>query len=47
MLLDKMIKYASSLGMDPNKLLDMTVFEAIEEIDKIKSMWKELIGGAK
>lgn len=38
----KIIKYASSLGLDADELMEMTVFDAILKIEDTKSMWKEM-----
>jgi hypothetical protein len=38
----KIIRYAEHLGLDSNKIMDMTVAEAILEIEDTKQMWKEI-----
>lgn len=42
MIFSRILKYAESLGMDSDKLLGMTVAEAILEIEDTKAMWKEI-----
>jgi len=42
-ILDKLVKYATKMGMDEKELLGMTVTEAIEAIEDIQLMWKALI----
>lgn len=41
-MLHKLIKYAKSLGIDPEELMNMTVFEAMMKVQEIQDMWKEL-----
>lgn len=38
----KIIRYAEHLGLDSNKIMEMTVAEAILEIEDTKQMWKEI-----
>jgi hypothetical protein len=38
----KMVRYAEHLGIDSDKLMDMSVAEAILEIEDTKEMWKEI-----
>jgi hypothetical protein len=45
-ILDKLVKYATKMGMDEKELLSMTVTEAIEAIEDIQLMWKTLIDSA-
>jgi hypothetical protein len=45
-ILDKLIKYATKMGMDEEELLSMTVTDAIKAIEDIQSMWKNLIDDA-
>jgi hypothetical protein len=45
-ILDKLVKYAKTMGMDPEELMDMTVLDAIQAIEDIQFMWKELINNA-
>lgn len=42
MIFTKLLKYAEHLGMDSDKLMGMTVAEAILEIEDTKAMWKEI-----
>lgn len=42
MIFTKLLKYAEHLGMDSDKLMSMTVAEAILEIEDTKAMWKEI-----
>lgn len=41
-MLNKFIKYAKGLGIDPEEFMNMTVFDAIMKVQEIQSMWKEL-----
>jgi hypothetical protein len=45
-ILDKLVKYATKMGMDEKELLSMTVIDAIEAIEDIQLMWKNLIDNA-
>jgi hypothetical protein len=45
-ILDKLVKYAKTMGMDEQELLDMTVLDAIQAIEDIQFMWKTLINDA-
>jgi len=45
-ILDKLVKYAKTMGMDEQELLDMTVLDAILAIEDVQYMWKELISDA-
>jgi hypothetical protein len=45
-ILDKLVKYAKTMGMDEQELLDMTVLDAILAIEDIQFMWKTLINNA-
>jgi hypothetical protein len=42
MIFTKLLKYAEHLGMDSDKLMEMTVADAILEIEDTKAMWKEI-----
>ena len=42
MIFTKLLKYAEHLGMDSDKLMEMTVADAILEIEDTKQMWKEI-----
>jgi hypothetical protein len=41
-MLHKFIRYAQKLGIDPEEFLNMTVFDAIMEVQKVQDMWKQL-----
>lgn len=41
-MLNKFIKFAKSMGMDVEELMQMTVLEAILKIEETKKMWTEL-----
>jgi hypothetical protein len=45
-ILDKLVKYAKTMGMDEQELLDMTVLDAIQAIEDIQFMWKTLVNDA-
>jgi hypothetical protein len=45
-ILDKLVKYATKMGMDEKELLSMTVTDAIEAIEDIQLMWRTLIDDA-
>ena len=45
-ILDKLVKYAKTMGMDEQELLEMTVLDAIQAIEDIQFMWKTLINNA-
>lgn len=45
-ILDKLVKYATKMGMDEEELLNMTVTDAIKAIEDIQLMWKTLIDSA-
>jgi hypothetical protein len=45
-ILDKLIQYATKMGMDEKELLGMTVTDAIQAIEDIQLMWKNLIDDA-
>jgi hypothetical protein len=45
-ILDKLVKYATKMGMDETELLNMTVIDAIKAIEDIQSLWKNLIDDA-
>jgi hypothetical protein len=42
MIFTKLLKYAEHLGLDSDKLMEMTVADAILEIEDTKQMWKEI-----
>lgn len=46
-MLDKFVKYATTLGLDEKDLLSMTLEEAIEQVDKVREMWHDLIEDTK
>lgn len=41
-MLNKLIKYAKTMGMDVEELMQMTVIEAIIKIEETKKMWTAL-----
>lgn len=41
-MLMKIIRYAESLGLDADELMEMTVLDAILKIEDTKVMWKEM-----
>lgn len=41
-MLIKLIKYAESLGLDPDEMMEMTVLDFIIKIEDTKAMWKEV-----
>ena len=42
MLINKLMKYAEKLGLDPEELLQMTVLEASLLIENTQNMWTVL-----
>jgi hypothetical protein len=42
MLINKLMRYAEKLGLDPEELMQMTVFEAALLIDSTQNMWLRL-----
>jgi len=42
MLINKLMKYAAKLGLDPEELMEMTVLDAALLIDYTQNMWVTL-----
>jgi len=42
MLINKLMRYAEKLGLDPEELMQMTVLEAALLIDATQDMWVRL-----
>jgi len=42
MLINKLMKYAEKLGLDPEELMQMTVIEAALLIEETQNMWVKL-----
>ena len=42
LMLNKFIRYAIKLGIDPDEFMEMTVFDAVLRVQEIQKMWQQL-----
>ena len=42
LMLNKFIRYAIKLGIDPDEFMEMTVFDAVLRVQEIQEMWQQL-----
>jgi hypothetical protein len=47
MIATKIFTYARKLGIDTETLLEMTFLDALEYIDSVESLWKDIVKDAK
>lgn len=41
-MLNKFIRYAIKLGIDPDEFMELTVFDAVLRVQEIQEMWQQL-----
>lgn len=42
-IMDKLMRYATKMGLDEKELLNMTVIDAINAIEDVEYMWRTII----